>query len=193
MNDGRVVTALDLQALFFACLEIHRFLLARNGGGGLYGAAEKQGRAVGNAAVNAAVMVGLGVDAAVCIDAERIVGFAAPQFGKAEAAAEFDPLDGGDAEQHMGKQAFHTVKIGLADPGRHAGHRGFQHAAHAVETVFGGQDRFLHLFCGFGVQNGKIRGAERGDIFCQIGKFPVPHPAAGGDVRPDADILPRES
>lgn len=131
-HDARVVTALGSEhALARGIVEGSGLVLA-NGRGGLEGNAEEDGHAVGDAALDAAGVVGLG-DEARAGDAqlafggghellggrgEGVVVLGAVHLGAQEAGADLEALDGGDGHHGVAQGGLELVKGRLAQAGR---------------------------------------------------------------------------
>ena len=130
-HDAGVMAALDLQLRIGPADIIHGMLLLIDAGRRLEHRAEHDGHTVGNAAVDAAVLVRGGGDFAVP-HRERIVGLAAVHCGKAEARAELNALAGWDGEHQVGQLALNAVEPRLANARGQTGHNRFQNAADAV-------------------------------------------------------------
>lgn len=132
-----------------------------DGRGGLTGDAEEDGHAVKDAALDAAWVVGL------CVQARpgdaRLVGggveggrgdkgFVVPAtvyFGAEEAGADLEALDSGDREHSVADEGLELVKGRLAEAGGGVRYR----AAGAVVLVAQLGDAGLHALRGFGVRN----------------------------------------
>ena len=139
------MTALNLQLGRLQGAHVHRLLGLVDAGGWFDGSAHHQGHAVGDAAVDAAVVVGRGNDPAV-LHGHRVVGLPAPQPGHGKACAELHTLHRGNAEEQVGQLAFHAVEEGFTRARGQAGDRRFQHTAHAVALGGGSPDGLLHGF-----------------------------------------------
>ena len=119
---------------------VHGVLLLCNGGRWLEGNGKSHRHTVGNAAVYAAVMVGLRPHG-FPVGTQGIIGLATPQGGKALPFAEAHRLDGGDGEHMAGDLALHRVPpVRAADTRRKAGDGAGDLSAHAValRLCFGG-------------------------------------------------------
>ena len=136
--------ALDAQCRVLHGAEIDSPLLARDGGRRLEGGAEHERHAVRNSPEDAAAVIGLGDDAAI-VHAEGVVGLAAAHGAQREARAEFQALDGRDAENDGGNAVLHSVKYGIAQSGRETEHSTFHNAAKRISLRFRRRDSGLHL------------------------------------------------
>ena len=87
------MTALNGEGRILLCNVIHRLLLFVDAGRRLDSGAEDDRHSVGDAAVDARVVVG-GRDHRIALHAEGIVGLRAFQVGEAEAGAELNALHG---------------------------------------------------------------------------------------------------
>ena len=154
------MTAVDLDLRLLAGAEIHALLGQGDGGGGTDGGLKGDGHAVGDAAVDAAGVVGLGDHLAVP-HLEGVVGLAAPHEGEGHPGAEVHPLDGGDGEEVLGEDALHVAaEVGGPQPGGQAEHGALHGAAHAVLLILGLQDGLPHLLPLGVIQHGEGLGGH---------------------------------
>ena len=142
----------QVDLLFFQ--EIHRLLGLGNGRRGFHRAAEQNGHSVGDAAVDAAVMIGRGHDTAV-FQPKRIIASAAAALCQSEAVAKLHALNTAQRKQRVGKKAFYAVKPRLAYAAGHAQHGGLHHAAHAVLLGLCSKNGFPHGFALTSIQRRK--------------------------------------
>ena len=128
------MASFDLQ-LDGPCAEIiYRLLGTVDGCGRLDDALDQDRHPVGNAAVDAAVVIGRGADTAL-FAAEGVVGFTATQVRKSKSKAELYAFDGRHAEEQMAQHAFDRVEEWLADPGGQAADGSLEDAADAVSAL----------------------------------------------------------
>ena len=125
-------------------------LLLENGRCRLHCRTKYHRHAAGNAAQNAAVVVGFCPDGSILIDKKRIVVLTAPQRRTGESVAK---LDGRNAENSLRNPALHAVKhVVAAASCRQTFHHAFDNAAHRVAFRLGlghglhhgFQSRFVH-------------------------------------------------
>ena len=134
--------------------------------------AEHDGHSVGDATVDAAVLVRGGGDFAVP-HRERVVGLAAVHCGKAEARAELNALAGRDGEHQ-------------ADARGQTGHNRFQNAADAVALAARSADSRLHGLLLRRIQQRKVSGLRVGhDQPRSAGKRCVLHACTLGNMGVD--------
>ena len=120
-------------------------MLAANGGRRLYGHAPHDGRAGGDAAQNAAGVVGLDRNpAGLGIDAIRIVVLAAAHGGHGKAHAKLHTLYGGNAKGDLRDAILDAVEHGVADARGKPVNAALHDAADAVELVARGQNLLAH-------------------------------------------------
>ena len=192
-RDAGIVPSRDPQLGLPAGGEVQGALGGGDGGGGLDGCAEDQGHAVGQAAVDPAVVVRFRHDPSF-IHPEGVVGLGAPQLRQGETVSELHALDGGNGEEGVGQQSFHGVEPGSAESGGQTEDGGLQDPADAVALPGGGQDRSLHLLAPGLVQHGEGRPLQGVQIRCRVPEAPIRHPRAAGQVGADADSpLPESS
>ena len=130
MDDGRVMAPMDLQLRFLSAQIVYGLLGLEDRRGRLDDALDEDRHAVGNAAVDAAIVIGQRTDAAAI--AESVIGLGAIKLRKAKAQSELYAFDGRNTEQQMAEDAFDRVKEWFADPGRKAADRSFKDPADAV-------------------------------------------------------------
>ena len=187
------MTALNGEGRVLLCNVIHRLLLFVDAGRRLDSGAEDDRHSVGDAAVDARVVVG-GRDHRIALHAEGIVGLRAFQVGEAEAGAELNALHGRHRKRHVGNKALHAVKIRLAHTGGQAENGCFKDAAHAVALRTGGTDgRFHRLFDG-SIQQGEalVPAFQHAHLSSQCGgivqrKGRIGNAGTAGDVGGDVD------
>lgn len=174
-HDAGVVTALGGQDTLAVGVVAGRGLVLADGGGGLEGQLEEDGHAVGDAALDAARVVRLGLQARAR-DArllgggvegrgrdEGVVVLAAVHLGAVEAGADLEALDGGDGEHGVGEEGLELVKGRLAEPRGGVADDAGDGAAGAVVRVAQLGDLVLHAAVGRVV--GAAHGEELVDLF----------------------------
>ena len=151
------MTALNIQGSFLHIFQGNTGLGTADGGGGLEGCGEDHGHAAGDAAKNAACIVGGGDDFSVHYG-KIIVAAAARNTGAVEADAEFNALHSRNAVDNLGDLAFHTAEHGLADAGGETHDGAFDDAANTVTGGFCPGDPVPHGFSCFRIQYRKVWG-----------------------------------
>ena len=127
---------MDRELGIFHGVHVHGLLLAADGGRRLYGHAPHDGRAGGDAAQDAAGIVGLDLDlAGLGIDAIRIVVLAAAHGGHGKAHAKLHALYGGNAKRDLRDAVLDAVEHGVADARGKPVDAALHDAADAVEFV----------------------------------------------------------
>ena len=157
---------------------------------GLDGGGEHHGHAVGDAAVDAAVVVGARDQPPVFNALDCVVGTAAEKVPQSRSPARTARPDGGHAVKQRRKLTFHRVEEGFADACGQAGDCGFEHRAHGIPA---GGGIFDQLSCARRIPRparGR-RGVQRGEVDLQRipVEIPVADALAGLDVRTDADAV----
>ena len=139
----------------FAGAHVHGVLFLSDGGRGFDDHAEDHGHTVGNAAVDAAVVVGARMYAFA--GQEGVVGFAAAHGGKAEAGTEGQPLDGRHGEDVARYGGFDiVVEVGSALSCGQVQGKAFDDAAHGIALGARFENGLLHGFAARIVHNGKV-------------------------------------
>lgn len=152
---------------------------------------KRTGHPVGDAAEDAAVVVGGSFDLTI-LDAERVVCLAARLGGKAKAKPEFNPFDCRDAEHQRSNAAFDAVEHRVADAGRQSDGGTFDDTAHRILSVAAVCNELLHLFSG-----SIIKDREEFFLYRQQGggrdsdrvEGVILHRANRADVRADLDAV----
>ena len=130
------MAAVDRELGIFHGVHVYGLLLAADGGRGLYGHAPHDGRAGGDAAQNAAGVIGLDLDLfGLGIDAIRIVVLAAAHGGHGKAHAKLHALYSGNAKRDLRDAVLDAVKHGVADARGKPVNAALHDAADAVEFV----------------------------------------------------------
>ncbi|KAJ0158688.1 hypothetical protein CTA2_11079 [Colletotrichum tanaceti] len=165
-HDARVVTALGGQDALLGTVVGGRRLVPADGGGRLEGNAEVDGRAVGDAALDAARVVGLGgqfgprdahalgVGGEVGLGRldEGVVVLRAGDLAAAEARADLEALGGGDAEHGVGELGLELVEAGFAEGRGGVADDAGDGAADAVLALLELADEVNHLVVGLFVR-----------------------------------------
>ena len=136
--------AVDAQRRLLHGHEVDRRLLARDRRRRPQGHAHDERHAVGDAAVDAAGVVGRHGDAPV-LQADGVVCLTAAHFGKGEAAAELHALHAGNGIEHAGDAALHAAEEQPADAGGHARDDALKLAADGVAGAARIEDGALHV------------------------------------------------
>lgn len=164
-HDAGVVAALGRERALAGGVVAGGGLVLGDGGGGLEGDAEEDGHAVGDAALDAAGVVGAGLELGAR-DAELgglgladgrgheegVVVDGALHGGAAEAGADLEGLDGGDAEHGVAEGGLELVEAGLAEAGGGVADDAGDGAARRVVGVAQLGDEGLHLLRGVRVR-----------------------------------------
>lgn len=126
---------------------VHRLLVDHQRGGRLEADAHQNVLPVGDAALDAAGMVGCCPDAAV-LHAEGIVVFQPGHFRGVESGTHGERLGGGNAHHGVGQRGVQLVENGVPQSGRAAAHRALDHSAQGIARVprflDGGDHGFRH-------------------------------------------------
>lgn len=150
------MTALGGQHAFTTGVVARSSLVLADGGRGLKRSAEEDGHAVGDAALDAARVVGLcgqlragdspllGGGVGVGGGDKGVVVAGAVHLGAEEAGANLEALDGGDGHDGVAEQGLELVKAGLAQARRGVADDAGDGAAGAVVCVAEGRDALLH-------------------------------------------------
>ena len=136
--------AVDAQRRLLHRGQVDRRLLARDRRRRPQGHAHNERHAVGDAAVDAAGIVGRHGDAPV-FQADGVVCLAAAHFGEGEAAAELHALHAGDGIEHAGDAALHAAEEQPADAGGYARDDALELAADGVAGAARVENGALHV------------------------------------------------
>ena len=136
--------AVDAQRRLLHGHEVDRRLLARDRRRRPQSHAHDERHAVGDAAVDAAGVVGRHGDAPV-LQADGVVCLTAAHFGEGEAAAELHALHAGDGIEHAGDAALHAAEEQTADTGGHARDDALKLAADGVSGAARIENGALHV------------------------------------------------
>ena len=151
------MTAVDRELGVFHGVHIYGLLLAADGGRRLYGHAPHDGRAGGDAAQDAAGVIGLDhYLTGLGIYAVRIVVLAATHGGHGKAHAKLHALYGGNAKRNLRDAVLDTVEHRVTDPRGKPVDAALHNAADAVELVARGHDLFAHATGSRGIDAGQV-------------------------------------
>ena len=188
MDDAGVVAALDLELHLFPGAQVHTLLGQGDGWGGAEGDLKENRHPVGNAAVDAPGVIGLG-DHLTVLYLKGIVGLGAPHIAQSHPGPEGDRLHRRDGEKVLGEDPLHvSAEVRGPQPRREAHHGALDGAAHAVTVVLCLQNSRAHLLSPAVVQHGEglaCQGAQ-GLHTVQCG---VADPIDGADVAADPNLF----
>jgi hypothetical protein len=140
----------------------HGVLRLEDGGDGLEGDGEAEGLAVGDAALDAATVVGGRGDlTGVRVDGEGVVVLGAAQAGAGEAVADLEAAAGGQAHHGLGERGGELVEDRGAPAGRDLAGDAADDAADGVALAAGVVDRGDHRGRGGWRGRGSARGWRR--------------------------------
>ena len=164
----RVMPPVDLKLCILAAEEIDRFLRLVDRRRRLDGKAEEHRHPVGNAAVDAAVVIGGGGDSAV-LHPEGIIVHAARLVDQIEGIPELHALDRRNAEECMRQHTLQGIEPRLPDACRQTRDDRFQNAAHAVAVCGSRFNAFAHGCGSLFVEHGEGHFLHRRNIRRRIG------------------------
>ena len=164
--------AADLYVRLLHREEVDCVLRLADGRGRLDDRPEDDRHAVGDASVDASVVVGLCYDPAASYP-ETVIGLTSSHTGHGKTASEFYPLDCADREEY--RLSYTRLKTKYYR---------LQYAAYRVAVVAGGFDALYHLRCGIITEDGKHFVIERGKLCFGI----VPVDISVSDTAQLADV-----